>query len=62
NRPSNENMVNLFSRTSENKSFSSKKIFISSIKFGKQSHKFADNFSQIASNEENLYNILKDIK
>ncbi|KAF0457886.1 hypothetical protein F8M41_001065 [Gigaspora margarita] len=62
NRSSNENMVNLFSRTSENKSFSSKKIFINSIKFGKQLYKFADNFSQIASKEENLCNISKDIK
>ncbi|KAF0428775.1 hypothetical protein F8M41_005806 [Gigaspora margarita] len=62
NRPSNENMVNLFSRTSKNKSFSSKEISISSIKFGKQSHKFADNFSQIASKKENLCNILKDDK
>ncbi|KAF0427769.1 hypothetical protein F8M41_005974 [Gigaspora margarita] len=52
NRPSNENTVNLFSRTS-------KKFFISS---GKQSHKSADNFSQIASKEENLYNILKDFE
>ncbi|KAF0343309.1 hypothetical protein F8M41_016023, partial [Gigaspora margarita] len=55
NRPSNENIVNLFSRTS-------KKISISSIKFGKQSYKFADNFSQIASKEENLCNILKDFE
>ncbi|KAF0538296.1 hypothetical protein F8M41_007981 [Gigaspora margarita] len=62
NRPSNENTVNLFSKTSENKSFSSKKISISSIKFRKQSHKSADNFSQIASKEENLCNILKDVE
>ncbi|KAF0468825.1 hypothetical protein F8M41_025755 [Gigaspora margarita] len=62
NRPSNENTVNLFSRTSKNKSFSSKKISISSIKFGKQSHESADNFSQIASKEKNLCNILKDIE
>ncbi|KAF0400203.1 hypothetical protein F8M41_009610 [Gigaspora margarita] len=62
NRPSNENTINLFSRTFENKSFSSKKIFISSIKFGKQSHKSADNFSQIASKEENFCNISKDIE
>ncbi|KAF0524610.1 zn-finger domain-containing protein [Gigaspora margarita] len=62
NRPSNENTVNLFSRTSENKSFSSKKISISSIKFEKQSHNSADNFSQIASKEENLYNISKDVE
>ncbi|CAG8796486.1 36447_t:CDS:1, partial [Gigaspora margarita] len=62
NRPSNKNMVNKFSRTSENKSFSSKKISINSIKFGKQFHKSADNFSQIASKEENLCNILKDFK
>ncbi|CAG8826251.1 33766_t:CDS:1, partial [Gigaspora margarita] len=55
NRPSNKNMVNLFSRTS-------KKISISSIKFGKQSHKSANNFSQIASKEENLCNISKDFK
>ncbi|KAF0453679.1 hypothetical protein F8M41_001691 [Gigaspora margarita] len=55
NRPSNENIVNLFSRTS-------KKFFISSIKFGKQSHKSADNFSQIASKEKNLCNILKDFE
>src|SRR5260363_145008 len=55
NRPSNENTVNLFSRTS-------KKISISSIKFGKQSHKSADNFSQIASKEKNLCNILKDFE
>ncbi|CAG8794556.1 14719_t:CDS:2, partial [Gigaspora margarita] len=52
NRPSNENIVNLFSKTSEN----------NSIKFGKQSHISADNFSQIASKEENLCNILKDFK
>ncbi|CAG8841885.1 42970_t:CDS:1, partial [Gigaspora margarita] len=62
NRPSNENIVNLFSRTFENKSFSSKKISISSIKFEKQSHKSADNFSQIASKEKNFCNILKDIE
>ncbi|CAG8853526.1 43567_t:CDS:1, partial [Gigaspora margarita] len=55
NRPSNKNIVNLFSRTS-------KKISISSIKFGKQSHKFANNFSQIASKEKNLCNILKDFE
>src|SRR5260364_411036 len=48
-------MVNLFSRTS-------KKISISSIKFEKQSHKSADNFSQIASKEENLCNISKDFE
>ncbi|KAF0528478.1 hypothetical protein F8M41_013108 [Gigaspora margarita] len=62
NRPNNKNTVNLFSRTSENKSFSSKKIFISSIKFGKQLHKSANNFSQVASKEKNLCNILKDVK
>ena len=62
NRPSNKNMVNLFSRTSENKSYSSEKISISSIKFGKQSHKSADNFSQIASKEENLCNISKNVE
>ncbi|KAF0362128.1 hypothetical protein F8M41_014053 [Gigaspora margarita] len=62
NRPSNENMINLFSRTSENKTFSSKKISISSIKFGKQLHKSADNFSQIASKEKNLCNISKDFE
>ncbi|CAG8853194.1 39439_t:CDS:1, partial [Gigaspora margarita] len=62
NRPSNENTVNLFSRISKNKSFSSKNISISSIKFGKQSYKSVDNFSQIASKEKNLSNILKDIK
>ncbi|CAG8794870.1 19027_t:CDS:1, partial [Gigaspora margarita] len=61
NRPSNENTVNLFSGTSKNKSFSSK-ISISSIKFEKQSHKSADNFSQIASKKENLCNISKDFK
>ncbi|KAF0400285.1 hypothetical protein F8M41_009570 [Gigaspora margarita] len=55
NRPSNENTVNLFSRTS-------KKISISSIKFGKQSHKSADNFIQIVSKEENLCNISKDFE
>ncbi|KAF0476181.1 zn-finger domain-containing protein [Gigaspora margarita] len=55
NRPSNKNIVNLFSRTL-------KKISISSIKFEKQSHKSADNFSQIASKEENLCNISKDFK
>src|SRR5260363_31361 len=55
NRPSNENMVNLFSRTS-------KKISISSLKFGKQSYKSADNFSQIASKEKNLCNISKDFE
>ncbi|CAG8845365.1 31743_t:CDS:1, partial [Gigaspora margarita] len=62
NRPSNKNMINLFSRTSENKSFSTKKISISSIKFEKQSHKSADNFSQIASKEKNLCNILKNFE
>ncbi|KAF0436900.1 hypothetical protein F8M41_004623 [Gigaspora margarita] len=62
NRPSNENTVNLFSRTSENKLLSFKKIFISSIKFEKQSHKFANNFRQIASKEKNLCNISKDIE
>ncbi|KAF0525172.1 hypothetical protein F8M41_014697 [Gigaspora margarita] len=55
NRPSNENIVNLFSRTS-------KKISISSIKFGKQLHKSANNFSQIASKEKNLCNISKDFE
>ncbi|CAG8824627.1 22518_t:CDS:2, partial [Gigaspora margarita] len=40
----------------------SKKISISSIKFEKQSHKFADNFSQIVSKKENLCNISKDVE
>ncbi|KAF0407956.1 hypothetical protein F8M41_008684 [Gigaspora margarita] len=62
NRTNNKNTVNLFSRTSENKLFSSKKISISSIKFEKQSHKSADNFSQIASKEKNLCNISKDVE
>ncbi|KAF0477078.1 hypothetical protein F8M41_024292 [Gigaspora margarita] len=55
-------MNNLFSRTSKNKSFSSKKISINSIKFEKQLHKSVDNFSQIASKEENLCNISKDVE
>ncbi|CAG8819885.1 9723_t:CDS:1, partial [Gigaspora rosea] len=62
NRPSNKNTVNIFSKTSENKSYSFKKISISSIKFGKQSHKSVDDFSQIASKEENLCNISKNIE
>ncbi|CAG8844524.1 10889_t:CDS:1, partial [Gigaspora margarita] len=62
NRSSNENMVNLFSKTFENKLFSSKKISISSIKFRKQSHKSADNFSQIASKEKTFAIFRKMLK
>ncbi|CAG8849972.1 8935_t:CDS:1, partial [Gigaspora margarita] len=43
-------------------SFSSKKISISSIKFEKQLHKSANNFSQIASKKKNLCNISKNLK
>ena len=56
NKSSSANSVNLFTRTSENKS---KKIAISSIKFGPQSQKSADNFSQVAAKEENLCDISK---
>ncbi|CAG8599207.1 2693_t:CDS:1 [Gigaspora rosea] len=61
-RSSNKNTVNLFLEPPKNKSFSSKKISISNIKFGKQLHKSTDNFSQIASKEKNFSNISKDVK
>ncbi|CAG8679515.1 12959_t:CDS:1, partial [Dentiscutata heterogama] len=61
NRPSNNNLVNLFS-SSKNKSFSSKKISISNIKFGIQSYKTANDICPITFNQENLCNILKNLE
>ncbi|CAG8594114.1 1127_t:CDS:1 [Dentiscutata heterogama] len=61
NRPSNNNSVNLFS-SSENKSFSSKKISINNIMFGIQSYKTADDICPIVSNQKNLCDISKNFE
>ncbi|CAG8745758.1 4402_t:CDS:1, partial [Dentiscutata heterogama] len=47
---------------SENKSFSSKKISISNIKFGIQSYKIVDNICLIASNQKSLCDISKNFE
>ena len=55
-------MANLFSNSFENKSFSSKKVSISSIKFGIASHKSTESISHITSKKKNLCDILENFE